>query len=154
MFRCLPLSPERFAPLFDLPDEALRTHLARRVTVDAAPGYPCRISLEDAPVGDEVLLVHFEHQDADSPFRASHAIYVRPSARPAELAVGALPPVFGGRILSLRAFDANGMLRGATLTEGDAAGPAIEALFADAGTAYLHAHFAAYGCYAARIERA
>lgn len=154
MFRCLALSPERFAPLFALSDVALRAHRARRVAVTAQPGFPCRISLEDAPMGEEVLLVHYEHQDADSPFRASHAVYVRPNARPAALAVDELPAVFRGRTMSLRGFDAEGMLRGATLTTGEAAAPAIEALLADPDVAYLHAHFAAYGCYAARIERA
>jgi len=40
------------------------------------------------------------------------------------------------------------------LAEGDALETTIEKSFAEPRTAYLHVHFAAPGCYAARIERA
>ncbi len=153
-FQVVPLSPTLFAPWFDLAEEALTARRAVRVTADAKPGYPCRVSLVDAEPGESLLLVNFEHQAADSPFRSAHAVYVRRDAAEARLAPNVLPPHFAGRTISLRAFDAGGMIVGAELSEGDHAGPAIEALLAAPRTAYLHAHFAKYGCYACRIDRA
>ena len=57
-------------------------------------------------------------------------------------------------MLSLRAFNAEGMIVGAELVDGQHAAPAVEALLARPNVADLHAHYAAYGCFAARIERA
>jgi len=152
-FQVIPLPRDIFAPLFDLPDGALAARRAVRVRADAKPGFPCRISLADAEPGDELLLVNFEHQAADSPYRSSHAVYVRPHAAEARLPPDVLPPYFAGRTISLRAFDRDGMIVGAELSDGDRAATAIETLLAAPGAVYLHAHFAKYGCYACRIDR-
>lgn len=153
-FQAHALDRETFAPLFDLSDAALLAHQARRVVADARPGYPERISMTDAQPGETLLLVNYEHQAADSPYRSRHAVYVSPTAAPAALPADTLPPYFHGRVIALRAFDAKGMIVGAELVEGAEAAPAIEALLAKPEAAYLHAHFAKYGCFAARIERA
>ncbi len=153
-FQVKALPREAFSALFDLSDEALVAHRAVRVIADARPGFPERISLRDAEPGEELLLVNYEHQPADSPYRASHAVYVARNAVEADLPPGALPPYFTGRTISLRAFDGDGMITGAELAEGEQAASAIEALLADPKAAYIHAHFAKYGCYACRIERA
>ena len=148
------LPAEPFAPLFDLSDEALAAQGALRRTVDAKPGFPCRVSLEDAEPGETVLLLNYEHQSADTPFRARHAIYVRQGARQAELAAGEVPVLFRHRIMSLRAFDEAGMMRAAEVAPGEVLEPAVERLLATPEVAYLHAHYAGMGCYAARIDRA
>lgn len=152
-YRISGLNPDPFLPLFELPDEVLAARGARRVTAREKPGYPCRVSLEDAEPGEGLLLLNFEHQPARSPFRASHAIYVRRAAtRPFE-ARNRLPPVFHGRILSLRGFSPDGMLLSADLAEGADAESAIERLFGDPEVAYLHAHSAKPGCFLARVDR-
>ena len=46
------------------------------------------------------------------------------------------------------------MMLGWELVEGRELEAAIERLFANERAAYLHVHFAAPGCYAARVERA
>ena len=148
------LPAEPFQPLFALSDADLAARGAMRRTVDANPGFPCRVSLEDAEPGETVLLLNYEHQSADTPFRARHAIYVREGAPRAELTAGEMPPVFRDRILSLRAFDGVGMLRAAEVAQGEALEPAVERLLANPEVAYLHAHYAGMGCYAARIDRA
>ena len=48
----------------------------------------------------------------------------------------------------------DGMMVARELVEGDRLEGAIERLFADPRAAYLHLHYAAAGCYAARVERA
>ena len=45
------------------------------------------------------------------------------------------------------------MLKEARLAPPDTADAAIRDLFADARIAYIHAHNAAHGCFAARVER-
>lgn len=126
----------------------------RRLIADAKPGFPCRVSLEDATPGERVLLLGYEHQPARSPFRASGPIFVRETARKAFAAVDELPPVFARRLLSLRAYDAAGMMVDADVVEGCDAEGVIARLFSRADTEYLHAHYAKRGCFACRIERA
>ena len=151
-FRISGLPAEPFQHLFALDDAALQRHGAvRRIAEDG--GYPCRISLTDARAGDEVILVNYEHQDADTPYRSRHAIYVRAGEQRYE-AVDAIPEQLCKRLLSARAFDAEDMLVDADVSEGKALEPLIARLFADAQVAYLHLHYARPGCYAARVDRA
>jgi hypothetical protein len=147
----LPL--ETFAPLFGLGDEALAAHNAVRVIADEGR-YPCRVGLDYAQPGQSLLLLNYEHQDAATPYRSNYAIYVSEAAREARPAAGELPPVLRGRQISLRAFDADGMLVGAELSLDDDVETVVVRLFANPAAAYLHAHNAAHGCFAARIDRA
>jgi hypothetical protein len=152
-FQITALPRDLFAPLLALPDDALPAR-ARRVVAQPGETLPCRVSLADADPGDTLLLLHHEHQPADTPFRAGHAIYVREQAEQAHPAAGEIPAVLRSRLLSLRAFDANGMMRDADIAPGAELEPAIARLLADPAVAYLHLHFAKPGCYAARVDRA
>ena len=146
------LSPEPFKHLYGLPDAALARQRARRVTAGES-GFPERIELRDATPGETLLLVNYEHQPADTPYRASHAVYVREGAT--EAWVGDhLPDVLRRRLLSLRAFSADGDMVAADVTEGVDAEALIERQLANPDVAYIHAHYARPGCYAARIDRA
>jgi len=153
-FRIIGLPAGEFAPLFDLSDEALRAQGAVRRIADARrPGYPCRISLTDSRQGDELLLVNYEHHAVASPYRMRFAIYVR-KGEPTYKATGEVPEQRRLRKLAVRAFDATAMMRGWELVDGHDLEAVLERLFADPAAAYLHIHFAAAGCYAARVERA
>ena len=147
----MPFQIEALAKLQFTPE---RTRDAIRTIATKKPGFPCRVSLADAEVGEEVLLLHYEHHSAASPFRSSHAIYIRPLAAEARLAPNAIPQMFLTRTLSLRAFDANGMMLDADLVEGPFSATAIDRLFEDPSVSYIHIHFARPGCYAARAIRA
>ncbi len=153
-FRIHALNPAPFAPLFALDPAALAEWGARRVICDAPGAFPCRVSLMDAEPGEELLLINHEHQPADSPFRSRHAIYVRKGAVQARPAPGTVPAQLRSRTLSLRAFDEEGMIVAADLAEGRALEPALDALLARPDAAYVHIHFARYGCFAARADRA
>ncbi len=146
------LAVEAFQPLFGLDDEALAAHGVVRHVAGETGRYPCRVTLEDAKSGESLLLLNYQHQDADSPYRSSYAIYVNETAAAPRSFVGELPPVLRDRMIALRAFDEAGMLIAAELT--DDVEPAIGRLFALPEAAYLHAHNAAYGCFAARVDRA
>ena len=145
------LSPEPFTPLFGLPDKDLLKHRARRLVVDG-PGYPERIEMRDAEPGEVLLLVNFEHQDADTPFRSSHAVYVREGAEQ-RWTGSEIPPVLAKRLLSLRGFSEGGMLVYADVVDGEDAEAVINRFFDNAEVAYIQAHYARPGCYAARIDR-
>ena len=151
-FRIVGLPAELFTDLFALSDRELAARNAVRRIADAEPGYPCRVSLTDAQPGQEVILVHFEHHSVASPFRASHAIYVRDGEVTYD-AIDRVPDQLRLRLLSVRAFDGAGMMVGAEVIEGPQLERAVEQLFEDARAAYLHVHFARPGCYAARVER-
>ncbi len=153
MYRIEGLSPEPFQELFGLSDEELAGRGAVRMTVSERPGFPCRVTLEDAKVGETVLLLNHVSHDLANPYRASHAIFVTQGARRA-LFKEEIPPALGGRVLSLRAFDAQGMMVDAALVQPGDADAAIRRPFASPQTAYIHAHNAVRGCFAARVERA
>ena len=151
-FRLMGLDPQPFAGLFALSDQDLARHRGVRRTAANDTDYPCRVSLTDAARGDEVLLVNYLHQPADSPFHACHAIYIRAGEQRFD-AVDTVPPQLRRRLLSLRGFDADGMLCNADVVEGAQLEPVIARLFENARVQYLHLHFARPGCYAARVER-
>lgn len=153
-FRILGLDPAPFAHLFWQPEDALASQGVLRCIVQTADAYPDRIELRDAALGESVLLLNYTHQPAATPFRASHAIYLREGATQTYDARDEVPEMMRRRLISLRGFDAQGMLRNADVSEGDEIAACIKRLFRDHNIAYLHAHFAKHGCYAARIERA
>ena len=152
-FRISGLPLAQFAPLFTLDDAALAARGIVRRIVDEYPGFPCRVSLLDAQPGEHVLLLNYEHLPVASPYRASHAIYVRENAVEARPAVNEVPDVIRRRLISLRAYDNAGMMQAADVVDGKAIEPAIARMFADSKVAYLHAHNAKPGCFAARIDR-
>jgi hypothetical protein len=153
-FRILGLPAEQFAPLFALSDAALAERGAVRSTADARqPGYPCRVSLTDSNAGDELILVNYEHHPVASPYRMRFAIYVRRGEQTFD-AVDTVPEQLRKRTLAVRAFDDAAMMVGWDIVDGQTLEAAIERAFANPRAAYLHVHFAAPGCYAARIERA
>lgn len=148
------LSPAPFLPLFALDAAALAARNIRRVVADADRGFPCRLSLEDAKRGETLLLLPWRHHDVAGPYRASGPIYVREAAAhgaPASFQ-DALPFAFTHRLLSLRAYDGDGMMRGAEVVQGEDAEPELKRLLAMPGVAYLHIHNARPGCYAARVD--
>ena len=151
-YRITGLDPQPYKPLFGLSDEELADRGVVRMTVNS-PTFPCRVSLTDREIGEQVLLVNHVSHDVANPYRASHAIFVTEGAeRPAEF-VDEVPPVFKKRILSLRGFDEEGMMVDAILTQPGEADAGIRKLFANPEIISIHAHNATRGCFSARIER-
>ncbi len=153
-FQIEALGAEQFAHLYTLDDAELAERNAVRRVVKAKPGAPCRVSLVDAEPGEEVLLVNYAHLAACSPFNASHAIYVRPGAAEARLAVNQVPEMLRLRPISLRGYDGTDMMIDADLATGGELETAMERMLSNAEVRYLHLHFAKPGCYAARVRRA
>lgn len=153
-FQIQACDPALFADYFAMSAEALSNENIHRVAVTSKPGTPCRVSLADAEVGETVLLLNFEHQPAPSPFRSSHAIYVREGVARATPAAGEVPEVLLSRLISLRSFDHTNMMIQADVVPGVELGGAITRAFADPSVAYIHLHYAKQGCFAASVRRA
>lgn len=153
-FRISGLDAQQFKPLVGLTDQALHALNARRVIADRSGGYPDRVELRDAERGESLLLLNYEHQPANSPYRASHAIFVLEHAVEAYDRVDEIPALLRPRVISLRAFDDSGMIVDAALSPGTELERAIEQLLQLPTAAYLQLHYAKHGCYACRVERA
>ena len=153
-FRLVGLPFEPFSHLFALSDAELSTRNARRVFATSKPGYPCRVSLADADIGDELLLLPFEHQAASSPYRSSGPIFVRKAAVPGRLDVGMVPDYVRTRLISVRAYDSAHLMTDALVCDGTGAAAAIQAMFARKDVAYIHMHNANRGCFSCAAVRA
>jgi uncharacterized protein DUF1203 len=153
-FRVQGLDPLPFRRYFQMNEADLASIGARRVIAGEGGGYPCRVSLEHAAPGEELVLVNYEHQSGHTPYRSSHAIYVRRAPDTAFEGVDVVPEVLATRLLSVRAFDAAHMMIDADVVDGTRAAETFERMLADPAAAYLHVHNAKRGCYAARVERA
>lgn len=153
-FRITGLLSQPFHHLFGLSDQELAEHGARRFVANCKPGFPDRIEMRDAEIGESLILANFVHQPADSPYRSSHAVFVLEGAEATYDRVNEVPEVLRLRQLSVRAFDEQGMMVDADLAQGRELEEPILRLLANPRVAYLHVHYAKPGCFAARIDRA
>ena len=152
-YRITGIDPAPYRHLYGLSDDELAGQGIVRMTVTEKPSFPCRVSLTDRDIGESVLLLNHVSHDVANPYRASHAIFVTEGAtEPAEY-VDEVPPVFRPRVLSLRAFDRDGMMVDAVLTQPGEADPGIRRLFENPEVETIHAHNATRGCFSAKIER-
>jgi hypothetical protein len=153
-FRISGLSAEPFRPLYGLSDQELQRRGVQRHVADRQPGFPDRIEMCDADIGQRLLLLNHVCQPAATPYRATHAIFVREGAEQAYDRVDQVPEVMRTRLLSLRAYDASGMMLDADVIDGGSVEAAIARFFGNSTVAYIHAHNAKRGCYSGRIDRA
>jgi hypothetical protein len=153
MFQISALRRDAFEELFSLDDAALTARGARRYLADRKPGFPCRVSLQDAEPGETVMLVNYCHQPANSPYRAVGPIFVRAAAETASLPPDTVPPLLRTRLLSVRGYDAHDLLTAADVVEGTQLESMLVRTFADERIGYIHIHFAKPGCYACRVDR-
>jgi hypothetical protein len=152
-YRITGIDPAPYRRLYGLSDDELAERGVLRMTVTEKPSFPCRVSLTDREIGESVLLLNHVSHNVANPYRASHAIFVTEGAEEAAEYVDEVPPVFGPRVLSLRGFDANGMMADAILTQPGEAEAGIRNLFANPDIVTIHAHNAVRGCFSAKIER-
>jgi hypothetical protein len=153
-FQLVGLPAEPFESLFTLSEAQLAGIGARRVVANSTFGFPCRVSLVDADVGDELILLSYLHQPADSPYRASGPIFVRKGARQQTVAAGQIPDYVRLRMMSVRAYDAEHLIVNADVCDGTEVGPVIERMLSDERVAYIHLHNAKRGCFSCTVERA
>jgi hypothetical protein len=152
-YRISGLAPEIFRDLFAYDDARLAALDIRRLTAADSHGYPCRVSLQDAQQGETLLLLPYQHHAVAGPYRASGPIYVRENAHDAVVFEDSVPPSLRHRLLSVRAYDAEGWMHAAEVVEGHALEACITSFFALPQIDYLHIHNARPGCYSCRVDR-
>ena len=153
-FRLVALPFEKFSSLFALSDSELAERNVRRVLATLKPGYPCRVSLADAEIGEELLLLSFEHQRAMSPYRSSGPIFVRKAAVEAKIEPGVVPDYVRIRLMSVRAYDSTHMMTDASVCAGNDTASTIQRMFSSKEVAYIHLHNANRGCFSCVVDRA
>jgi hypothetical protein len=155
-FRVSGISAEVLDEFRELSDDELQQRNVFRYIADQKPGYPCRVSLADAEIGEPLLLLNFGHLISSSPYRSIGPVFVRESARETYVRVDEIPEVLRapGRLLSVRAYDGDDMLAGAAVIGTAEIDQSIQEFLADRQAAYLHVHYAGPGCFACRIDRA
>jgi hypothetical protein len=153
-FRVTGLPIEHFAHLLPLDDAALARAGVTHCIVDAPNAYPCRITLEDAAPGEEVLLLTYVHQPARTPYASAGPIFIRRTAVTTRVLVNEIPEQQRRRLLSVRAYDHRDGMVDAEVTEGTELETLIHRFLADPQVSYLHVHNARRGCYACRVDRA
>jgi hypothetical protein len=152
-FQLVGLPYEPFARYFSMADADLVKLDARRVVASGSPGFPCRVSLADAEVGEELILLPYVHQPAASPYRASGPIFVRKGAGQRRLEAGEIPDYVSRRVISVRAYDAAHSMTDAAVCEGTDVASALQQLFDDPAVAYIHLHNAKQGCFSCCANR-
>ena len=153
-FRITGLDAGSFEHLFGLSDEDLARRNAKRYVADEKPCFPCRVTLEDADLGETLLLVSHAHQTSQTAYASKGPIFVRERHAPRAEWLDEIPEQLRVRLISLRAYDRDGMMVDADVVDGKELKPLIERFLASEAVSFLHAHFARRGCYAALIERA
>jgi Protein of unknown function (DUF1203) len=151
-FQITGLPAQSFHSLFTLNDAELVARSAIRMVANCNPGFPCRVSLQDAAIGETVILINHEHLAVAGPYRSRHAIFVREHARDARLAVNEVPEVITRRLLSVRAFDAAGLMQEADVLPGTQLREVAAKMLDRKGIQFLHIHNAKPGCFAARVD--
>jgi hypothetical protein len=153
-FKITGLPVTSFASLLHLGDDALRVHGVEREVADAPNAYPCRITLEDAAPGEEMLLLSYAHQPAGTPYASAGPIFIRRTAVATRTSLNEVPEQQRRRLLSVRAYDHRDWMVDAEVQEGTQLEALIERFLANPQVSYLHVHNARRGCYACRIDRA
>lgn len=143
----------KYNHLFDLSEEDLLVKGAVIMIVDEKPGFPCRVSLEDAEIGEEIVLFPFQHHKTNSPYQSAGPVFVRKNAERASLKVNEIPKMLLHRLLSLRVYDEKGIMIAAKTIEGGILKNEIEVIFNNKSANYIQVHNSSPGCYNCQVNR-
>jgi hypothetical protein len=152
-FQIKSLKAAEFSNLFELDQSGLQRIGALKMTVDKKPGFPCRVSLEDAEIGEEVMLLPYQHHKTQTPYQSTGPVFVRKNAETARLKINEIPQMLQHRLLSLRAYDRNGMMKESSVAEGHTLKDALEKIFTNQDISYIHIHNAKAGCYNCEVVK-
>jgi hypothetical protein len=117
-FKIFALNHHEFEPLFEKSDAELEKGGIKRMTVDQKPRYPCRVSLKDAEVGEEVILAPYDFHKTNSPYQSKGPIFVRKGVETKEYEINEVPIMLNHRLLWYRAYDKNGFMKDAITEKG------------------------------------
>ena len=152
-FRISALDDQIFNSFFELNDAELEKVGGKRIIVDEKPGYPCRVSLEDAEIGEEVILVPFEFHKTKSPYQAKGPIFIRKGVKTKKMDKNEIPKMLNHRLLSFRGYDKSGFMKSALTEKGNKTIEIIGKIFENKNIEYIHVHNSSPGCYNCQVNR-
>ena len=152
-FQIIALQDKEFNNLFLMDEEELKHIGAVKMIADKKPGFPCRVSLKDAEIGEEVLLLNYHYHFVNSPYKANGPIFIRKGATTAKLDVNEIPQMLHHRYLSVRGYNADSMIVDARVTEGVNLRENIDEIFDKKEVEYIHILNAKPGCYNCLVNR-
>jgi hypothetical protein len=132
---------------------SLHDNPIQKITVDQSPGYPCRLSLEDAKIGEEVYLFSHQPFTNENPYRETGPVFVRTEADQATLEPGQIPDMIKRRPIIVRSYSADETLLSGDPAEGEDVGQVIQQCLNREGVAFLHIRAALTGCYLCKVEQ-
>lgn len=147
------LSHNQFETYFDQSDSELKKMGIKRMFVNEKPGFPCRVSLEDAEIGEEVILLSHEFHKTNSPYQSQGPIFVRKGVKTKELNQNEIPVMLNHRLLSFRGYNKNGFMKEATTAEGVNTNKEIQRMLENSDIEYIHIHNSSPGCYNCEVIR-
>ena len=137
-FQILPIPTEAYVHLLPLTEKELALHQAVRQMVTAKPGFPCRNTLCDADIGEEVILFPYSHHSVDGPYQSSGPVYIHPFAPAAAPKKNEIPLMLTLRDQSLRAYNANGMMINAKVVKGPETETVLSQIFRQPEVVEVH----------------
>jgi len=152
-FKFKALDYQEFESLFNLTDLELEKLNGKRMLVDLKPGYPCRVSLEDAEIGEEVILIPYDFHKTNSPYQSRGPIFIRKGIATKVLKNNEIPVMLNHRHLSFRGYDTDGFLKEALTEKGINTKIVIEQLFENPEIEYIHIHNSGPGCYNCEVRK-
>ncbi|WP_297798265.1 DUF1203 domain-containing protein [uncultured Eudoraea sp.] len=152
-FKIQALKNQEFELLFQLSDFELEKLGIKRMIVDENPGYPCRVSLEDAKIGEEVILVPYDFHKTNSPYQSRGPIFVRKGIVTRVFENNEIPIMLNHRLLSYRGYDKYGFMKEAVTEKGENLKSVIENIFKNTEIEYIHIHNASPGCYNCEVRK-
>lgn len=152
-FKIKALNHREFEPLFKLSNTELEAQGMQRMLVDEKPGFPCRVSLADAEIGEEVILLSYEFHKAKTPYQSKGPIFVRKGLKTASFENNEIPLMLQHRLLSYRGYDKSGIMRAAKTEKGANTKKVIESIFENSKIEYIHIHNSSPGCYNCEVRR-
>lgn len=121
----------------------------------ATGGEPCRDVLRRAEPGEELILASFSPFQRVGPFHEYGPVYVLANPGVSNAPHDALPTAndYLKDMFALRAYAEDESIRDAVLVTRETAQTTLERFLADPQTAFVHARFPNYGCFALRVDR-
>ena len=135
-----------------------RDHLGQPVKrVIARGGEPCRDALRRAHPGEELIVASFSPFERSGPYKEYGPVFVlahdSPDTADREfLPIGADDTYLRDQFV-IRAYSKEDEIIDAALVEAIRAQDVIDEFFSRDETAFLHARFPTYGCFACRLDR-
>lgn len=153
-FQFKALDMHLFSSYFEMTPSELTGIGAYFFESDEYPCYPCRVSLEDAQIGETVLAITYEHNSVLSPYRSSGPIFIRANVHTAVLEQNEVPDLLRHRLLSIRGYDNKGIMKAADTAPGIEVESVLKRQFNDESVEYIQIHNAGPGCFNCTVHKA